>query len=315
MRKTIALIVSLSILGCGKKDEPAPKPTEPVKTEPVKTEPAPEPPPPKDSNIRVEGFATPESVLYDEQEDVYLVSNINGTPFAKDDNGFITRLSPDGTIAAKQWIDGAKEDVTLNAPKGLAFLGDTLYVADIDTVRMFDRKTGAPKGEVVIKKATFLNDVAAGDGVVYVSDSGLGDGFKPTGTDAVHEIKDGKAKEIIKQSKKLDLGRPNGLAVIDGNVWVVTFGSGELYRIDQGNKVDAVKLPKGGLDGIAVRKDGKLLISSWEGQAVFEGPAAGPFAEKVTGVASPADIGRDSKRDRVLIPLFEGNTVEIRPLN
>ncbi len=315
MRKTTTLMAILFVFGCGKKDEATPKPTPPA----VKTEPPPKvetpPPPPKDSKIRVEGFATPESVLYDDQADVYLVSNINGTPFAKDDNGFISRLAPDGVVAEKQWIDGAKKEVTLNAPKGMAFLGDVLYVADIDAVRMFDRKTGEPKGEVAIKGATFLNDVAAGDASVYVSDSGLGEGFKPNGSDAVWEIKDGKAKAIAKQAKKLDLGRPNGLAVVDGKVWVVTFGTGELYRLDGGNKVDAVKLPKGGLDGLVARKDGKLLISSWEGQVVLEGPAAGPFAEKITGVESPADIGLDTKRNRVLIPMFQGNAVEMHPLD
>ncbi len=34
-----------------------------------------------------EGLSTPESVLYDAENDVYLVSNINDTPLAKDNNG------------------------------------------------------------------------------------------------------------------------------------------------------------------------------------------------------------------------------------
>jgi hypothetical protein len=320
MRKLIGVIASLSlfVVACGKKDDatkPAPTVKEPPKTtpaEPPKTDPV--PPQPKDSKIRVEGFATPECVLYDDQADVYLVSNINGSPFGKDDNGFISRVAPDGVVAEKQWIDGAKPDVTLNSPKGMAFLGDTLYVSDIDTVRMFDRKTGAPKGEVAIKGATFMNDIAAGDASVFASDSGLGEGFKPNGSDAIYEIKDGKATAIIKQAKALDLGRPNGVAVVGGQVWTVTFGTGELYRVDAGKKADAVKLPKGSLDGLVVWKDGKLLISSWEAKAVFEGAAQGPFAEKVTGVPSPADIGYDAKRDRLLVPLFEGNAIEIHPL-
>ena len=33
----------------------------------------------------MDGLATPESVLYDAANDRYLVSNINGTPFAADD--------------------------------------------------------------------------------------------------------------------------------------------------------------------------------------------------------------------------------------
>src|SRR5262249_7581594 len=40
------------------------------------------------SPLKVDGFSTPESVLYDADGDVYLVSNINGKPAEADDNGF-----------------------------------------------------------------------------------------------------------------------------------------------------------------------------------------------------------------------------------
>src|SRR5256886_1138508 len=46
--------------------------------------------------IVVEGFLTPESVLHDPAQDIYFVSNINGGPTAKDNNGFISRVRPDG---------------------------------------------------------------------------------------------------------------------------------------------------------------------------------------------------------------------------
>jgi hypothetical protein len=65
-------------------------------------------------------------MLWDEQADVYLVSNINGTPFAKDDNGFITRVTPgdEPALGESPWIDGKRDDVTLDAPKGMALVGD-----------------------------------------------------------------------------------------------------------------------------------------------------------------------------------------------
>src|SRR5690349_877932 len=56
---------------------------------------------------RVTGFSTPESVFHDTEADIYYVTNINGGPGDKDDNGFISKLSPDGTIAELKWIDGA----------------------------------------------------------------------------------------------------------------------------------------------------------------------------------------------------------------
>ena len=269
-----------------------------------------EPPPPSAPQvIKIDGFQTPESVLYDEEADVYLVSNINGTPFDKDDNGFIAKVSPppDAKLAEPAWIDGKNEKVTLNAPKGMAFLGDVLYVADIDTVRMFDRKSGEPKGEVKLKGATFLNDVAAGKDAVYVTDTALDKEFKPGKTQGVWQIKGNKGTQIAKG----DLGGPNGVLVQGDDVWVVTFATGELYKLGKGGKKEAVeKLPKGQLDGIVAGADGTLYISSWEGSSVFHGNA-GSWTEGPSGVKSPADLAIDTKHNVLVIPLFQENRIEI----
>ena len=74
--------------------------------------------------VRVQGFSTPESVLHDDRSDVYLVSNVNGSPTDKDDNGFISRITPEGEIENLKWIDGALGDVTLHAPKGMAIVAE-----------------------------------------------------------------------------------------------------------------------------------------------------------------------------------------------
>ena len=63
------------------------------------------------------GFATPESVLHDTVADVYLVSNISGAPVAKDDDGFISRLSPEGQVEQLKWIDGAASSVQPALPR------------------------------------------------------------------------------------------------------------------------------------------------------------------------------------------------------
>src|SRR5690242_8332725 len=84
---------------------------------------------------------TPESVLYDPMADVYLVSNINGSPVEKDNNGYISRVSPDGKVLTAKWIAGGVNGVKLDAPKGTALRGDTLFVSDIDVVRLFNRNT------------------------------------------------------------------------------------------------------------------------------------------------------------------------------
>jgi sugar lactone lactonase YvrE len=257
-----------------------------------------------------EGLATPESVLYDAAADVYLVSNINGSPLEKDNNGYISIFTPDGKAGAPKFIAGGEKGVTLNAPKGMGIAKGVLYVADLDAVRMFDRKTGAPKGEVAIEGATFLNDIAVEGDRVFVSDSGFkggAKGFEPSGSDAVYELKKGKAVALARGD---ELGRPNGLCVQKGVVHVVTFGTNERYALDKaGKKTDVVKLPKGSLDGIVDLK-GEDLISSWEGQAVYRVDAKGNATEVLRGLKSPADIGWDSKRKRVLVPRFEENRLE-----
>ena len=326
-RRSTPLIAPLLILlaGCGGSEPPPapPPPPPPVESPPppvasvaptatVEAPPTPPPAPPKPTPVlSLKDFATPESVLYDAKADVYLVSNVNGGPNAADGNGFISRISPDGSKVDLKWIEGGKKGVKLDAPKGSAIVGGTLYVADITRLRMFDAATGKPKGEVPLAGATFANDVVAGpDGKVYVSDSGIKideKGITPTGTDAVYVVEKGKAKVLAKGD---ELGKPNGLLWSADKLWVVTFGSGELYSLDKaGKKGDAQKLPKGTLDGLVSVGD-SLLASSWEAQGVFKGKPGGSWDLVLPGLKAPADIGYDSKRSLVLVPLFQDNVVE-----
>ena len=76
-----------------------------------------------------------------------------------------------------------------------------------------------------------------------------------------------------------------------------------------------VKTEKGSLDGVIGLESNELLISSWAAEAVYRGPAEGPFTMVATGVPAPADIGWDAKRKQLLIPLFKTDIVQIHPLN
>lgn len=262
-----------------------------------------------------DGLQTPESVLYDADQDVYFISNINGQPLAADNNGYISRVNAESMQIEAKWIEAGKNDVTLNAPKGLAIAGDDLYVSDITSVRTFDRKTGAPKGEIKVPGSTFLNDLATDGKVVYVSDSGLkagaGGNFDPTGTDAVWQISGKKATKIASGK---DLNRPNGLEVVDGKLWAVSFGAKELYQLDKGKKTNVATLPKGSLDGLGHLSDGTFLVTSWESNSIYRGPQAGPFTAVIENVNAPADIGYDTKRKRLLVPHFMESRVTIHPL-
>ena len=264
------------------------------------------------------GFATPESVLHDWSADVYLVSNVNGSPLAKDGNGFISRLSPDGSVTELKWIDGAEDGVTLHAPKGMAYRRDTLFVADIDVVRLFDRTTGAPIGNWPVPGSTFLNDVAVGpDGTVYVTDSGFRagpDGFVRSGTDAVY--KSTQQGELVALVSGDALGGPNGIVVDGGRVLFVTFGSGRVHLVQrESGTISGLPSPSAGqLDGVVKVAEGEFLISSWEGQAVYRLGRGGLYTTEVDSVEAPADIGLDARRGRVLIPLFMVDEVLIHPV-
>ena len=261
------------------------------------------------------GFATPESVLHDTVADVYLVSNINGAPVAKDDDGFISRLSPAGQVEQLKWIDGTAANVTLHAPKGLVIRGDTLYVADIDCVRRFVRATGAPAGDICLPSATFLNGLGLDrDGALYVTDSGLNADFTPSGTDALWRFTpDGQTSKLQQGDS---LGHPNGIAFNDEAGFVVTFGTGEIYQFGPDNRRRTV-LPGSSarqLDGIVFTRDGGYLFSSWGDRAVHRVDAQGATSRLLEDVESPADIGYDAKRNRVLVPLFTPNKVVIKQI-
>lgn len=299
----LAVLLAFTTVACGANDD-----AEAVNEETPATEAATE-----RASFTITGdFQTPESVLHDPTADVYLVSNINGDPLGKDDNGYIVRVSPDGQVTDPRWIDGARDGVTLHAPKGMALRGDTLFVADIDSLRAFERTSGAPLGAWGAAGVTFLNDVAAGpDGTIHVTDSGFTTGFEPSGSDAVYALSNGALTAVVKSP---DLGRPNGIVAHDGGLVAVGFGGNTTRLIADGQASVGTSLPTGQLDGVVRLSDGTLLVSSWEGSAVYSIAPDGTVATRVSDVEAPADLGLDEARGRVLIPLFNGNRIEVRPV-
>lgn len=263
----------------------------------------------------IANLAGPESVLYDPDQDVYFISNINGGLLERDNNGFISRVNAQNLSVDMHWIAGGKNGVTLDGPKGMAIVGDTLYAADVTAVRKFDRHTGAPLGAIALPGATTINDLATDGKNVFASDTGVKSGpgstFEPTGTDAVWMIANDQPKKIASGS---DLHQPNGLDVVDGKLWVVTFGADELYRLDNGKKTDVTRLPNRQLDGLVHLADGSFVVSSWYASAVFRGKPGGSFSPILESISMPADLGYDSKRHLLLVPASSLNHVTIHPV-
>ena len=265
----------------------------------------------------VVGLLAPESVLDDSAQDIYFVSNINGGPLTKDNNGFITRVRPDGAIEVLKFIEGGRGGVTLNAPKGLAVLGDTLWVVDIDVLRAFNARTGVPIDSVKLDSlgAVFLNDIAiAPNGAIYVTDTGIRfddvSNVLHPGPDRIFRV--GPDRKVTVAVRGDTLGRPNGITLdaVGRRFIVVQYGGKAVLAWKPGDRAPSV-IAKGvgGFDGVEMI-GGKVVVSSWADSSITRFDST-QGTKIITGVPTPADIGYDAKRNRVLIPILTGNRVEI----
>jgi hypothetical protein len=294
--------------------------------------------------VTVSGFVSPETVIHDVLTDVYLVSNVGGPPVTIN-HGFISRVSPDGTVLDPRWIQDGVNGVTLHGPKGLCLHRAELYVADVDTLRIFSRFTGAPIRDVPIPNpfapsgatppigapgALFLNHVVvAENGTAYISDQLNSAIFQ---VDLV-----GNASVLVSGPQ---LGNPDGLMLDDGELTWVTFFGHEVRRMTRsGSILTEAALPAVDVTGLALgpnplpqgalmldgytQYDGNLLVSSWVTGKVYRigrsGTDIGVVAQFTSlrdnpaGADGPAKISIDQKRNRLLIPLFQAGKLVIQP--
>ncbi len=264
-----------------------------------------------------EGLALPETVVWDPDQDVYFISNMNGDPAWDDDNGYISKVSPNGAFLDRFFIDGRQPDITLHSPKGMVIGGDTLYVADNHAVRLFDRKTGKPTGTWEVPGSVFLNDLAIDDqGNVLVTETGIvltPAGPVTTRPFAIYRFDDGKPVAIATGD---DLHGPNGIENTPEGMTVVEFMGTEngVFRLGpNGEKTLVATLPTGELDGLARMPDGSLLVTSWEGNGIYHVVAGKKPVMAIEHLGTPAGIAYDSLRKQVLIPLSTSNEVLIQP--
>jgi streptogramin lyase len=261
----------------------------------------------------IAGFSAPEAARYDGEQDVWFVSNINGMPSEEDNNGFISRVRPNGTIDSLHFIAGGRGGVTLNAPKGMVLAGDTLWVADIGVARAFNARTGASIGDVTAPGATMLNDLALGpDGAVYITDTGLKfgqEGAQPQAS-RIYRITGMRASRALESAS---LQGPNGIAW-DGarNAFIIgSFLGDSLFSWAPGDSMPrGIAGGAGQWDGVAVLSDGRVLVSSWADSSlnVLDGRT---LRGVLGGLNGPAGIGVDPERMQVAIPSIPANEVRL----
>lgn len=262
------------------------------------------------------GFDGPWSALHDPSADVYLVSNVRGEPLAKDGDGYIARVRPDGGME-RHWIRGGVGGVALHAPKGMAVHGGVLHVADIDVVRRFDAASGAPRGEIAIPGASFLDDVAVGpDGSVYVSDRGCDGAWAATGTDAVWRIAPDGAVTPLAQG--VALGQPSALVARPQGLYVASWRDGTFAQIDyRGVRTELATAPTALLAGLVRVEDAGgagWIAASRAGKCLYRFDAKGGVQRLPGAPIEAGDLAFDATRGRLLLPVFAADRLEILPL-
>jgi DNA-binding beta-propeller fold protein YncE len=257
--------------------------------------------------LTVDSLEAPEAARFDPELGVYFVANINGSPLGKDGNGFISRLTRDGKVDSLKFIAGGRGGAVLNAPKGMAIKGDTLWVADIDAARAFDKRTGKPITSVTLPDARFLNDALVGpDGAIYLTDSG---GEKAPGTHRVFRIENRKPTVALTFAGEPG---PNGITwdSAGSRFVIVPFGTKSIFQWALGDSAATVITEGPGMmDGVEPLGDGRLLISSWADSSLFL-LDAGKITKLLGGLPGPADIGLDRERGRIAVPLLTENRLE-----
>lgn len=257
--------------------------------------------------IEVDVGGHPESVLVDTKR-VY-VANVGKElkPMDKDGDGYISLLNKKGEIVNKNFLTG------LNAPKGMALVGNTLYVADVDEVRGFDIVSKKQTFSLVFEGVKFLNDIAAKDArTLYV-----------TGTDS------GKVYEVNIKTKKVkpiaDLPSANGIIYEKGRLYGVELshsssdmfgGGGKMYEIDtKTGALTQLGKVEGVLDGI--QKVGDIIYySDWikfEKTGIVRTYNLKTKAESelsLDKIGGPADFWIDKKEHKIWIPkMIEGKVL------
>jgi len=257
------------------------------------------------------GFANPYGVVIDEKTGFIYVSNVNGDPDSKDDNGFISRLKSDGTIDKLRFIDGASPDILLHAPKGMAILGNSLYVCDIDSLHNYDLTTGKQLFDVNfgdLPHEHFYAMTIGPDGAFYLADASK---------NIIYRIDISRQHEVTTFIASDELGGPHGIVWYPARqVFVVTGGaSGQVTTYDRSGKrqqMPAIFLKT--LEELDDDDGGNIYVASKDLNAVYRiAPSFALFGFQ-TGLTTPAGVAYNRATKNIIVTSFADNTVQSYPV-
>ncbi|MFP6874162.1 MAG: hypothetical protein VCA55_11710 [Verrucomicrobiales bacterium] len=254
------------------------------------------------------GVAAPESTYLDQKSGFLFVSQIGeGGGMAKDGDGWISKLTPEGKVIEEKWATG------LNAPKGLRSTGDKLWVADIDRFLAFSIKSGKQVAEVKVPGAKFLNDLAcAKDGTVYVSDMIAG---------KIYQYKE----ETLSLSVLIEgdqIEHPNGLLIQKAKLIIGGWGQGiqddfstkklgRLLSLDlkSGEITPITPKPIGNLDGVESDGADGFVVTDWIAGRVMHITAEGKSRVLATFPKGVADHAYLADKKWLILPEMLENKI------
>jgi sugar lactone lactonase YvrE len=250
----------------------------------------------------ISGFISPESVVQDAKGDIY-VSEIG--EFNKDGDGKITRISIDGKLST--FANG------MDDPKGLIFIGKSLYVTDKNRVLKVE-----PDGKWSVfgsamafpQTPIFLNDITSDEsGNLYVSDSG---NLKSGG--AIFKISKDKKITLVLNENMPEILAPNGLWIAKNDLYEVDFSSGILYKINLKTKsISKIAEGLGGGDGL-VKFGDNFFISDWKNGKIYkvQGNKVSLYKD---GFTAAADIALSYDKKSIITPDMKAGSVTIVPIH
>jgi DNA-binding beta-propeller fold protein YncE len=257
------------------------------------------------------GFANPYGVVIDEKTGYIYVSNVNGDPDAKDDNGFISRLKSDGTVDQLRFIDGASPDIILHAPKGMAVLGNYLYVCDLDKIHGYDLTTGKQIFDLNfgdLPREHFYSLTIGPDGALYAADAVK---------NIIYRIDVSKQHEVTTFIASDELAGPHSILWYPARqVFVVNATVlRQVIAFDKSGKrqqMPAIFLK--GLEGLDDDDSGNMYIASRELNSVYLVLPTFALNSFQMGLAGPAGVAYDRAAKSVIVASFNGNAVQSFPV-
>jgi sugar lactone lactonase YvrE len=267
----------------------------------------------------VKGLSSGEAVTFDPTRDVYFVSNINGDPGVKDGNGYIMRITADGVVDSLHFIQGGRNGVTLNAPMGSRIQGDTLWVLDVDMLRGFDARTGAPLKAIDLAPAGagFLNDLTAGpDGDFYITDTGVravNGKLDHTAPDRIYHVDRNRKVTVALQSPALSWPDGIGWDPTGRRLILAPFGGKAVQQWHPGDAAPTDVAPGPcTFDGVEVEPDGTIIVTVWNDSSVstLDGNR---LVKKLTLSMPPADASVDVRRGRIGVVSVAVDRFELWP--